>query len=48
MPRIREVKKYGDLMIIPLFKRDVEDLKIKIGDKVDIEDVVFNPHKNKK
>ena len=39
MKRLRPVKKYGNTFVITLTKSDVIDFNIKIGDKVDIEDM---------
>ena len=50
MVRLREVKKYGTTWIVKLEPIDIEDLGLKVGDKVDIEDVVIKTKKggNKK
>lgn len=37
MVRLREIKLYGNSNVIFLTKTDMEDMKWKIGDKVDIE-----------
>lgn len=41
MARWRQVKKYGNSVVIHFSKVDVEDLNIKEGDWMDIEDMVF-------
>lgn len=47
MPRIRQIKKYGNSYIIALFKADMDDFKLKESDKVDIENIIIlkNPAK---
>ena len=34
--RLRQVKMYGNTVVITLFKLDLDDLKLKVGDLVDI------------
>lgn len=48
MTRNREIKKYGNTWIIKLESIDVEDLDLKEGDIVDIEDLVTNKKGKKK
>ena len=50
MVRLREVKKYGTTWIVKLEPTDMDDLGLKVGDKIDIEDVVIKTKKggNKK
>jgi hypothetical protein len=38
--RYREVKKYAGMMVIKLLPKDLDDLNLKVGDLVDIEDAV--------
>jgi uncharacterized membrane protein (UPF0127 family) len=38
--RYRRVNKYGNRYVIELMKSDIEDLNLKVGDMVDIEDAV--------
>lgn len=40
MVRYRKVNLYGKRYVIELLKADIEDLNIKVGDLVDIEDAV--------
>jgi hypothetical protein len=40
MARYREVKKYAGMMVIKLLPKDMEDLNLKVGDLIDIEDAV--------
>ena len=40
MARYRQVKKYGNTVVIPLTSADLKDLNIKEGDLIDIEDAV--------
>jgi len=40
MARYREVKKYAGMMVIKLSPKDMEDLNLKVGDLIDIEDAV--------
>jgi len=40
MVRYRQLKKYGNTWVIPLTVKDVEDLNLKAGDLIDIEDAV--------
>ena len=35
--RYREIKKYGNTFVIPLTKPDMEDMKFKEGEMVDVE-----------
>ena len=37
MARYREIKKYGNTFVIPLTKPDMEDMKFKEGEMVDVE-----------
>jgi len=34
--RLRQVKMYGNTVVITLFKLDLDDLKLRVGDLVDI------------
>jgi len=45
MVRLREVKKYGTTWIVKLEPTDMDDLGLKVGDKIDIEDVVVKTKK---
>ena len=36
MERLRKIKKYGNSHVIALFLVDLQDLGLKVGDKVDI------------
>ena len=38
--KIREIKQYGNTIAIKLSPSDLVDLKLKVGDLVDIEDIV--------
>jgi len=38
--RYRKVNLYGGRYVIELLKADVEDLNIKVGDLIDIEDAI--------
>ncbi len=38
--RYRKVNLYGNRFVIELMKTDIEDLNLKIGDLIDIEDAV--------
>lgn len=38
--RYRRVNKYGNRYVIELMQVDIEDLNLKVGDMVDIEDAV--------
>jgi len=40
MVRFRKVNLYGNRYVIELMKTDIEDLKLKVGDLLDIEDFV--------
>jgi antitoxin component of MazEF toxin-antitoxin module len=40
MSRFREVKKWGNSFVIALTSQDMEDLNLKIGDQVDLEDAM--------
>jgi len=42
MTRYRKIRKWGNSHVIVLLSQDVEDLQIKEGDLVDIEDAVIN------
>jgi len=42
MSRYRAVKKYGNSWVIALSIKDMEDLNLKEGDLIDIEDAVVN------
>lgn len=42
MTRLRPIKKYGNTWVITLTSPDVNDLGLKEGDMVDIEDMVVN------
>jgi len=48
MKRLREIKKYGGSVIIQLTPSDQKDLELKIGDEVDISDLVAHQKKKKK
>jgi antitoxin component of MazEF toxin-antitoxin module len=41
MARFRKVKKFGNSYVIALFSKDLEDLNLKEGDEVDIEEAVI-------
>ena len=34
--RLRQIKLYGNTVVITLFKLDLNDLKLKVGDLVDV------------
>lgn len=38
--KIRQIKQYGNTVAIKLSPSDLVDLNIKVGDLVDIEDIV--------
>ena len=38
--RFRRVNKYGNRYVIELMKSDIEDLNLKVGDMIDIEDAI--------
>lgn len=38
--RKRTIKKYGNTYVIPLSRNDMDDLGLKEGDDVDIEDII--------
>ena len=38
--RYRKVNLYGNRFVIELMKSDMEDLNLKVGDLIDIEDAV--------
>jgi hypothetical protein len=38
--RYRELKKYGNTFVITLLPKDIQDLNLKLGDLIDIEDAV--------
>ena len=38
--RYRELKKYGNTFVIALTPKDIQDLNLKVGDLIDIEDAV--------
>jgi uncharacterized membrane protein (UPF0127 family) len=38
--RYRRVNKYGNRYVIELMQVDIEDLNLKVGDMIDIEDAV--------
>lgn len=40
MVRLRIIKKYGDSHAIKLEPADLKDLNLKVGDEVDIEDII--------
>jgi antitoxin component of MazEF toxin-antitoxin module len=40
MARYRTIRKYGNTFIIPLTRTDVEDLNLKEGVEIDVEDLV--------
>ncbi len=46
--RYRPIKKYGGTFIITLSSADVKDFELKVGDEVDIEDIIKNRKKVKK
>ena len=46
--RYRTIKKYGNTFVITLSVADVKDFDLKIGDEVDIEDMIKNKKKRKK
>lgn len=46
--RYREIKKWGNSLVIVLNSADKEDLKLKVGDSIDIEDAVKKTSKKKK
>ena len=50
MVRLREIKKYGNTNVITLKVSDMMDLNLKIGDMVDIEEILVKTKKggNKK
>jgi len=41
MARFRKVNLYGNRYVIELMKIDIDDLKLKCGDVLDIEDFVI-------
>ena len=41
MTRYREVRKWGNSLVIVLTASDVKDLNIKLGDMINIEDAVI-------
>lgn len=40
MKRLRQVKRYGNSYFIALSKIDMKDFELKVGDEVDITEVV--------
>ena len=38
--RYRKVNLYGNRYVIELMKTDIEDLNLKVGDMIDIEDAI--------
>lgn len=38
--RYRKINLYGNRYVVELMKQDIEDLNLKVGDMVDIEDAV--------
>lgn len=40
MVRYRKIKMYGNTWVIPLNSIDVKDFNLKLGDEVDIEDML--------
>jgi hypothetical protein len=42
MTRFRKVRKYENGWVIRLLQQDIDDLNIKDGDLIDIEDAVFH------
>jgi antitoxin component of MazEF toxin-antitoxin module len=42
MVRYRQVKKWGNSLVIVLDRTDVIDLNIKVGDLIDVEDAIKN------
>lgn len=40
MSRYRQLKKYGNTWVITLHPKDIEDLNLKVGDMIDIEDAI--------
>ena len=48
MARLREVKKWGNSMVVVLSSVDVEDLKISEGDMMDIEDALIKSKRGNK
>jgi antitoxin component of MazEF toxin-antitoxin module len=48
MARLREVKKWGNSLVVVLSSVDVNDLGIKEGDLLDIEDSLVNKRGKKK
>ena len=38
--RYRRINKYGNRFVIELMKTDIEDLNLKVGDMIDLEDAV--------
>jgi len=42
MVRYRKVNQYGNRWVIELMQVDIEDLNLKKGDLIDIEDAVTN------
>lgn len=43
---MRTIKKYGNTWVIFLYKADVEDFHLEIGDKVDISELIKEVKKN--
>jgi|GEM_PF-6694803 hypothetical protein len=41
MKIIRTIKKYAGMLVIKLFPKDAEDFGFKVGDKVDISDMII-------
>jgi len=48
MARLREVKKWGNSMVVVLSSVDVEDLKISEGDMIDVEGALVKSKGSKK
>lgn len=48
MVRLREIIKYGNTYCIRLKSIDLKDLKLNVGDEIDIEDAIVKKRRNKK
>jgi hypothetical protein len=48
MPRYRPIKLYGNTYVITLTREDIKDFNKKIGDEVDVENILKKKKDGKK